>query len=83
MVLGLAVIVQGLFASSGAGSVLVLLGAGTLLLFIGLALVSTYVVRPLVSVVGRPARVFGGAAGRLAVANSVRNTSRTAKRQRR
>jgi putative ABC transport system permease protein len=78
MVLGLAVIVQGLFASSGAGSVLVLLGAGTLILFIGVALVSSYVVRPLASVVGRPARTFGGAAGRLAVANSVRNTSRTA-----
>jgi len=31
-----------------------------------------------VSVVGRPARTFGGAAGRLAVANSVRNTTRTA-----
>jgi putative ABC transport system permease protein len=78
ILLGLAVIVQGLFASSGAESVLVLLGAGTLLLFGGVALVSSYVVRPLVSVVGRPARAFGGAAGRLAVANSVRNTSRTA-----
>jgi putative ABC transport system permease protein len=70
--------VKGLFASSGAGSVLVLLGAGTLLLFSGVALVSSYVVRPLVAIVGRPARAFGGAAGRLAVANSVRNTSRTA-----
>jgi putative ABC transport system permease protein len=78
MALGLGVIVQGLFASSGAGSVLTLLGGGTLLLFIGVALVSSYVVRPLVSVVGRPARAFGGAAGRLAVANSVRNTTRTA-----
>ena len=78
MLLGLAVIVQGLSASTGAGSVLVLLGAGTLMLFIGVALVSSYVVRPLVSVVGRPARTFGGAAGRLAVANSVRNTTRTA-----
>jgi putative ABC transport system permease protein len=77
-VLGLAVIVQGLFASGSAGSVLGLLGAGTLMLFIGVALVSSYVVRPLASVVGRPARAFGGAAGRLAVANSVRNTSRTA-----
>ena len=75
---GLAVIVQGLFATSGAGSVLQLLGAGTLLLFIGVALVSSYAVRPLVSIVGHPARVFGGVAGRLAVANSVRNTSRTA-----
>lgn len=78
MLLGLAVIVQGLFASSGAQSVLTLLGAGTLLLFIGVALVSSYVVRPLASIVGRPARVLGGAAGRLAVANSVRNTGRTA-----
>ena len=78
MLLGLAVIVQGLFATGGAQSVLALLGAGTLLLFIGVALVSSYVVRPLASVVGRPARTFGGAAGRLAVANSVRNTSRTA-----
>jgi len=78
MLFGLAVIVQGLFASSGAGSVLVLLGAGTLLLFIGVALVSSYVVRPLASIVGRPASAFGGAAGRLAVANSVRNPGRTA-----
>jgi putative ABC transport system permease protein len=78
MVLGMAVIVHGVFASSSAGSVLVLLGAGTLMLFIGVALVSRYAVRPLVSLVGRPARAFGGAAGRLAVANSVRNTSRTA-----
>src|SRR5205807_10554070 len=78
MLLGLAVIVQGLFASSGASSVLVALGAGTLLLFIGVALVSSYLVRPLAAIVGRPARAFGGAAGRLAVANSVRNTSRTA-----
>ncbi|MBV8997561.1 MAG: FtsX-like permease family protein [Solirubrobacterales bacterium] len=78
MLLGLTVIVQGLFASSGAQSVLMLLGAGTLMLFIGVALVSSYVVRPLVSLVGRPARSFGGAAGRLAVANSVRNPGRTA-----
>jgi putative ABC transport system permease protein len=78
ILLGLAVILQGLFASSGAGSVLMLLGAGTLLLFTGVALVSSYVVRPLVSIVGHPASSLGGAAGRLAVANSVRNTSRTA-----
>jgi putative ABC transport system permease protein len=76
--LGLAIITQGLFATSGAASVLRLLGAGTLLLFIGVAMVSSYVVRPLVSIVGRPARALGGAAGRLAVANAVRNTSRTA-----
>jgi putative ABC transport system permease protein len=78
MLLGLAVIVQSLSASGAAESVLVPLGAGTLLLFIGVALVSSHVVRPLVSVVGRPARAFGGAAGRLAVANSIRNTTRTA-----
>ena len=78
MLLGLAVILQALFGTSGAGSVLQLLGAGTLLLFIGVAMVSSYVVSPLVSIVGRPARALGGTAGRLAVANSVRNTGRTA-----
>ena len=77
MLLGLAVIVQGLFASSGAGRCWCC-RRGTPLLFIGVALVSSYVVRPLASVVGRPARALGGAAGRLAVANSVRNTNRTA-----
>jgi putative ABC transport system permease protein len=76
--LGLLVIAQALFATNGVTSVLGLLGIGTLLLFLGVALVSGYLVRPLVAVVGQPARRFGGTAGRLAAANAVRNTGRTA-----
>jgi putative ABC transport system permease protein len=60
--------------------VLELLGLGALLLFIGVALISSDGVPPLVAVVGRPgpARRLRGAGGRLAVANAVRDTSRTA-----
>ena len=78
MLLGLALVADGLFASSGVGAVLMLLGLGTLLVFSGVALVSSYLVRPLAAVVGLPARRFAGTAGRLAAANSVRNTGRTA-----
>jgi putative ABC transport system permease protein len=52
--------------------------AGTLLLFIGIAMISSTLVGPLVGIVGFPARRFGGSAGRLASANSLRNPSRTA-----
>jgi hypothetical protein len=80
MLLGLAVIVEGLFATRGVTGVLELLGLGALLLFIGVALTSSDVVPPLVALVGRPgpARRLGSAGGRLAVANAVRDTSRTA-----
>jgi putative ABC transport system permease protein len=48
------------------------------LLFIGIAMVSGYLVGPLVRIVGAPARRIGGPAGRLASANAVRNPARTA-----
>src|SRR5262249_34855321 len=76
--LGLFVLAQGLFATGGVSAVLELLGLGTLLLFVGVALVSSYLVRPLASFVGQPARRLGGTAGRLARANAVRNPGRTA-----
>jgi len=75
---GLLVLAQGLFATGGISTVLELLGLGTLLLFIGVALVSSYVVRPLASLVGQPALRLGGSAGRLANANAQRNPGRTA-----
>jgi len=75
---GLLVLAQGLFATGGASAVLELLGLGTLLLFFGVALVSSYVVRPLASLVGQPALRLGGTAGRLANANARRNPGRTA-----
>ena len=76
--LGVALVADGLFGSSGTGAVLGLLGLGTLLVFSGVALVSSYLVRPLAAIVGQPARRLAGTPGRLAAANAVRNTGRTA-----
>jgi putative ABC transport system permease protein len=55
-----------------------LLGIGVLSLFIGVAMLSSRLVVPLVTVVGIPARRVGGIAGRLAEGNSQRNPGRTA-----
>jgi putative ABC transport system permease protein len=78
LALALALIAYGLFAASSAKAVLLPLALGTLLLFIGVALVSKRLVRPLAAIVGTPARRVGGAPGRLASENAVRNPGRTA-----
>jgi putative ABC transport system permease protein len=78
LVLAVALILVGVLSHGDARSVLVPAGAGTLLLFIGVAMVSTYLVGPLVRIVGAPARRIGGSAGRLAAANSTRTPERTA-----
>ena len=54
------------------------IAGGTLLLFVGVAMISPQLVRPLAAVVGIPARQIGGAAGKIARANSIRNPGRTA-----
>jgi putative ABC transport system permease protein len=54
------------------------IAGGVILLFIGVAMISSRLVRPLAAVVGLPAKAIGGAAGRLARGNSVRNPGRTA-----
>ena len=54
------------------------IGVGALGLFIGLAAVAPRLVRPLAHVVGLPAARLGGAAGRLARENAIRNPGRTA-----
>ena len=54
------------------------IGLGAVGLFIGLALIAPRLVRPLAHVVGLPAARLGGAAGRLAQENAVRNPGRTA-----
>jgi putative ABC transport system permease protein len=61
-----------------AKSVLMLLAGGSAALFLGVALLSSRLVRPLAAVVGWPASRLGGAAGRLARANAVRQPGRTA-----
>ena len=68
-----------LFADDlGVAERLLSIAVGVLALFVGVAMVSPKLVRPLAAVVGWPARRIGGAAGRLAQGNSVRNPGRTA-----
>lgn len=62
----------------GTGDRLLSIAGGVLLLFLGVAMLSSKLVKPLAAVVGAPARRLGGAAGRLAGGNSVRNPGRTA-----
>jgi putative ABC transport system permease protein len=78
IIVGVAAIAKGVFATNGKAAVLETLGLGTLVLFIGVAIIASNLVRPLVAVVGQPARRFGGTAGNLAAANSTRNPGRTA-----
>jgi len=54
------------------------IAGGVLLLFLGVALISSKLVRPIARLVGWPATLIGGVAGRLAKENSMRNPSRTA-----
>ncbi|HET8952404.1 MAG TPA: FtsX-like permease family protein, partial [Solirubrobacteraceae bacterium] len=60
------------------GTRFILLGVGVLALFVGVALLSSRFVIPITRVVGLPARRIGGAAGRLAEGNAMRNPARTA-----
>ncbi|HET8968679.1 MAG TPA: FtsX-like permease family protein [Gaiellaceae bacterium] len=62
----------------GTSDRLLSIAAGVLLLFLGVAMLSSRLVRPIAVVVGLPARSAGGAAGRLASGNAVRNPGRTA-----
>ena len=54
------------------------IGAGTVILFVGVAMLSSRLVPPLASIVGRPAERIGAVAGRLARENATRNPGRTA-----
>jgi putative ABC transport system permease protein len=81
-VIGIALLVYGALAdpdSLGVRERLVSLGVGVLVLFIGFAMVSRYLVKPLARALGWPGVKIGGAAGRLARENSMRNPVRTAR----
>ena len=60
------------------GTRFILLGVGVLALFVGVALLSSRLVVPLARIVGMPARRLGGAAGKLAEGNAMRDPGRTA-----
>jgi putative ABC transport system permease protein len=74
-----ALLVHGLMADGlDARERLLNFGGGTLALFIGTAMISSRLVRPIAAVVGWPIARLGGASGRLARENAVRNPTRTA-----
>jgi putative ABC transport system permease protein len=81
VVTGLSVfgLVYGMLGEGVSTAVRVLgIGFGAFGIFIGLAAIAPRLVRPLAHVVGLPAARLGGAAGRLAQENAVRNPGRTA-----
>jgi putative ABC transport system permease protein len=76
---GIAALVYGMFAGGvGVSGRLASIGVGTLVLFVGVAMLSSRLVPPLASLVGRPAERIARAAGRLARENAMRNPGRTA-----
>ena len=77
--LSIALLGYSMFADDvGTAQRLLAIAGGVLLLFVGVAMVSSRLVRPLARVLGWPATRIGGAAGRLAKGNSMRNPARTA-----
>src|SRR5947209_337510 len=75
----LALMLVGLFIGGlSTGARLLFVGVGAVGLFIGVAMLAPRLVPPLVKLLGWPATRLGGAAGRLARSNSMRNPARTA-----
>lgn len=77
-ILGLLLLVLGLFGSGPATSRLLGMAGGAVFLFIGLALVAKYVVRPVAAVIGLPLERAFSVVGQLARENAQRNPARTA-----
>jgi putative ABC transport system permease protein len=76
---GIGLLAFGMFASGlSVTRVLLLLAVGCLVLFLGVAMISSRLVKPLASILGRPAGLVAGTAGRLARENAVRDPARTA-----
>ncbi len=74
-----AVMLVGLLGSSlSTAQRLIAVGVGAVGLFLGVAMLAPRLVPPLTRVLGWPSARFGGAAGELARANSMRNPARTA-----
>ena len=75
----IAVLARAMFTEElGTADRLLSLGVGVLVLFFGVAMISPRLVAPIAALVGVPARRIGGAAGKLASGNAVRNPGRTA-----
>jgi putative ABC transport system permease protein len=77
-VLGIGILLAGLFVSTQLGQALSLMGVGLIMLFIAIAMLGGRLVAPLASLVGKPIEKVRGVTGRLARENTLRNPSRTA-----
>jgi putative ABC transport system permease protein len=77
-VLGVALLVQGMFGGGPAVGRLSAMAGGAVLIFIGVALAARYVVRPLAGALGWPIEHAFHEPGRLARENAMRNPARTA-----
>ena len=75
---GLAMVLIGLFGDAGAGAAAGLMGAGAVAIVLGVSLFSPRLVPPLATVAGWPLERVRRLTGRLARENSQRNPSRTA-----
>ncbi|MFL5842223.1 MAG: ABC transporter permease, partial [Thermoleophilaceae bacterium] len=78
LVLGVALMVYGLFGVSDSNGALSLIGLGAVAVFLGAAILSPSLVRPLASVAGAPLVRLRGLTGQLARENAIRNPGRTA-----
>jgi putative ABC transport system permease protein len=76
--LGVGLMLLGLFGSASGGDAAALVGAGAAVIFIGVGLLASHVVGPLAAAVGRPLERVRGVSGRLARENATRNSRRTA-----
>ena len=77
-VVGLAMLLLGLFGSASGGSAALLMGLGAAVIFLAVALFSPVLVRPIAALVGAPLQRATGITGRLARENTLRNPARTA-----
>jgi putative ABC transport system permease protein len=77
-VLGVAIILDGVFGSGDTTRHLLLLGGGVLILMLGTAMASRYLVPALAGVIAWPMSRVARASGRLARDNATRNPGRTA-----
>ena len=77
-VLGIALILLGLFSGGDFAQSLSTMGLGLVLLFIAIAMLGGRLIAPLASLVGTPIEKLRGVTGKLAKENTLRNPSRTA-----
>ncbi|MDH3227547.1 MAG: FtsX-like permease family protein, partial [Thermoleophilia bacterium] len=76
--LGIVLLSWGLWGSLDLAPRLTIMGFGALLLFVGAAALTALIARPVVAVIGFPARRIAGVSGKLASENVVRKPGRTA-----